>query len=62
MDFSFSEDQKQVAEYIDILKKMDFSDVEGYLLYIKAGDVISVPPGKVSKGKKKDESQLGLGF
>lgn len=57
-----SEDQKQVAEYMEILKKMNFTDVEGYLLYIKNGDVVSVPPGKVSKGKKNDEKQLGLGF
>ncbi len=57
-----SEDQKQVAEYMETLKKMDFRHVEGYLLYLKTGDVVSVPPGKVSKGKKKDDSQLGLGF
>jgi ATP-dependent helicase/nuclease subunit A len=44
------------------LKKMDFPNVEGYLLYIKTGDVVSVPPGKISKSKKKDEKQLGLGF
>ena len=57
-----TEDQKQVAEYMETLKKMDFTHVEGYLLYIKTGDVVSVPPGKISKSKKKDEKQLGLGF
>jgi ATP-dependent helicase/nuclease subunit A len=57
-----TEDQKQVNEYIETLKKMDIPQVEGYLLYIKTGDVVSVPPGKVSKGKNKDEKQLGLGF
>jgi len=57
-----AEDQKQVAEYMDTLKKMDFTHVDGYLLYIKTGDVISVPPGRVTKTKKKDEKQLGLDF
>jgi len=57
-----TEDQKQVAEYMEILRKMNFSDVDGYLLYTKTGDVVSLPPGKVTKSKKKDESQLGLGF
>ncbi len=57
-----TEDQRQVAEYMDTLTKMDFPYVDGYLLYIKTGDVISVPPGRVPKNKKKDEKQLGLGF
>ncbi|MBK5279633.1 MAG: hypothetical protein JJE09_12295, partial [Bacteroidia bacterium] len=54
------EDQKQVIGYLEVLHKMDFRHAEGYLLYIKTGDVVSVPPGKISKGKMKDESQLGL--
>jgi len=36
--------------------------VQGYLLYIKSGEVVSVPPGKVMKTVKKDDKQLGLGF
>jgi ATP-dependent helicase/nuclease subunit A len=56
------EDQKQVIAYIETLKNMDYTTVEGYLLYIKTGDVISVPPGNINKTKKKNESQLGLGF
>lgn len=55
-------DQHQVTEYIAIMHQMNFTEVEGYLLYTKTGDVVSVPPGKTSKGKKKDEKQLGLGF
>ncbi|MBL7873821.1 MAG: UvrD-helicase domain-containing protein [Cyclobacteriaceae bacterium] len=55
-------DQHQVAEYIAILHQMNFTEVEGYLLYTKTGDVVSVPPGKISKSKKKDDKQLGLGF
>lgn len=55
-------DQKQVLEYMNTLTQMQFTETEGYLLYTKTGDVVSVPPGKTSKGKKKDEQQLGLDF
>jgi len=53
-------DQRQVLTYMEILRKMNFIDVEGFLLYIRRGEVISVPPGKVKTAKKKDENQLGL--
>ncbi len=55
-------DQKQVVSYIDTLRKMNFVDVEGYLLYVKTGEVVSVPPGKASKIKKNADGQLGLGL
>jgi ATP-dependent exoDNAse (exonuclease V) beta subunit len=55
-------DQKQIQDYIDILHKMNFADVQGYLLYIKKGEVVSVPQGKIRSVKVKDEQQLGLGF
>jgi len=55
-------DQKQVREYVDILRKMNFVDVEGYLLYIRKREVVSVLQGKVKTVKAKDEHQLGLGF
>jgi ATP-dependent exoDNAse (exonuclease V) beta subunit len=55
-------DQKQVAAYIEILYKMNFKQVEGYLLYIKSGEIISVPPGKKSRIKESNEGQLGLGL
>ena len=55
-------DQHQVTEYINIMHQMNFTEVEGYLLYTKTGDVVSVPPGKASKSKNKDDKQLGLGF
>ncbi len=55
-------DQKQVVSYIDTLRKMNFVDVEGYLLYIKTGEVVSVPPGKKSKVKDNKDGQLGLGL
>jgi ATP-dependent exoDNAse (exonuclease V) beta subunit len=54
-------DQQQVVSYMDTLRKMNFADVEGYLLYIKTGEVVSVPAGKKSKVKGVD-GQLGLGI
>ncbi len=55
-------DQKQVSEYMQILQKMNFTEVEGYLLYTRDQEVISVSNGKVNVVKKKNERQLGLGF
>ena len=55
-------DQKQVREYVEILRKMNFVEVEGYLLYIKQKEVVSVLQGKVKSIKTKDENQLGFGF
>ncbi len=54
-------DQKQVQDYVDILRKMNFIDVEGYLLYIRTGEVVSVIHGKIKTSRKlKDDNQLGL--
>lgn len=55
-------DQAQVLTYIDILRKMNFIDVEGYLLYIKHREVVSVSASKVKVTKKKDENQISLEF
>ncbi len=55
-------DQRQVLTYIEILRKMNFLDVEGYLLYIKYKQVVSVSPGKVKVSKKKDENQISFEF
>lgn len=55
-------DQKQVSSYIDTLRQMKFTEVEGYLLYIKTGEVVSVPPGKKTKVKEDKKGQLGLEF
>ncbi|MBA4054857.1 MAG: hypothetical protein C0490_09110, partial [Marivirga sp.] len=55
-------DQKQVQDYIDILRKMNFVEVEGYLLYIRKAEVVSVLHGKIKTSKQKDKHQLGLGF
>jgi ATP-dependent exoDNAse (exonuclease V) beta subunit len=55
-------DQAQVLTYIEILRKMNFIDVEGYLLYIKHKQVVSVSAGRVKVTKKKDENQISLEF
>jgi ATP-dependent exoDNAse (exonuclease V) beta subunit len=55
-------DQKQVQEYIGILRQMNYADVEGYLLYIKDKEIVSVLPGKIKTAGKKDKQQLDLGF
>nr|WP_255534532.1 UvrD-helicase domain-containing protein [Chryseolinea lacunae] len=55
-------DQHQVSEYMEILRQMNFIDITGFLLYIRKGEVISVPRGKPKAVRKKDEQQLGLGF
>jgi hypothetical protein len=41
---------------------MNFTDVDGYVLYIRTKEVVSVVQGKVKSIKVKDENQLGLGF
>ncbi|HYI76692.1 MAG TPA: 3'-5' exonuclease, partial [Chryseolinea sp.] len=55
-------DQRQVLTYIEILRKMNFVDVQGYLLYIKHKQVVSVSPTKIKVSRKKDENQISLGF
>ena len=55
-------DQKQVAAYMDILKQMGFTEVEGYVLYTRDKEVISLNDGNRRIVQKKDEKQLGLGF
>ena len=55
-------DSHQVNGYLDTLRKMNFQDVKGYLLYIKTGEVVSVHSGKPTKATKQDKSQLGLDF
>jgi ATP-dependent exoDNAse (exonuclease V) beta subunit len=56
-------DIQQVDEYVKILRQMNFTEVEGYVLYLRDGEVYDVSQEKKQKLKKsKDESQLGLGF
>jgi ATP-dependent exoDNAse (exonuclease V) beta subunit len=55
-------DQQQVIEYMNILHQMNYADVEGYLLYVKTGEIVSVKAGRPKVVKKKDSSQLELGI
>jgi hypothetical protein len=41
---------------------MNYADVEGYLLYVKTGEIVSVKAGRPKVVKKKDSSQLELGI
>lgn len=55
------QDQKQVTEYMDILRKMNYTEVEGFILYVKTGDVVAVNTNKAKKLKTpKDINQLGI--
>ncbi len=55
-------DQRQVITYIDILRKMNFIDIEGYLLYIKDKQVVTVTAERIKVSKKKDENQISFEF
>lgn len=55
------EDLKQVKDYVSILRKMNFTEVDGYILYIKDREVINVDDPRLKSSKKKeDKDQLGL--
>jgi hypothetical protein len=56
-------DEKQVQQYMDVLRQMNYPDVEGYLLYLGENDIVEVKAGKpklIQKVRNKD--QLDLGF
>jgi len=55
-------DSQQVNGYLETLRKMNFTDVKGYLLYIRTGEVVQVPSGKPGKSSKQNKDQLGLDF
>jgi hypothetical protein len=57
-------DNQQVLQYIDILRQMNFPEVEGYLLYLRDRAVVEVKAGGKQRvvEKKKDRDQLSLGF
>jgi ATP-dependent exoDNAse (exonuclease V) beta subunit len=55
-------DQRQVQQYIGILRKMNFPEVEGYLLYLKDGEVVSVSQGRGKTLNPRNRQQLDLGF
>jgi len=53
-------DHQQVSEYLDILRKMGFTDVEGFLLYTRDRNVVAVGRGKPKAKKKGPDGQLDL--
>jgi ATP-dependent helicase/nuclease subunit A len=54
-------DIAQVKAYVNILHQMNFTEVEGYILYLKDREVINVNDLKLKSSKKKeDKDQLGL--
>ncbi len=53
-------DTRPILEYIDTLHKMNYTDVEGYLVYLKTGEVVGVSAAKSRVVKKKDDNQLAL--
>lgn len=58
------DDNRQVLEYMNTLRQMNFTEVEGYLLYLKMKEVVQVKEGGKQKAVKKlkDKDQLALGF
>ncbi|MGC1244344.1 MAG: UvrD-helicase domain-containing protein [Chryseosolibacter sp.] len=57
-------DEKQVLQYMDILRQMNFPEVEGFLLYLGETAIVEVKsPSRLKLVQKaKDRDQLDLGF
>ncbi|HEX5171826.1 MAG TPA: UvrD-helicase domain-containing protein [Cyclobacteriaceae bacterium] len=55
-------DQAQVQHYITTLHQMNYPDVEGFLLYVRSGEIVAVKAGRPKVVKKKDSNQLELGL
>jgi ATP-dependent helicase/nuclease subunit A len=56
-------DLQQVSDYVNILHQMNFTEVEGYVLYLRDTEVVNVSEQKVKTTKRKEnKDQLGLGF
>jgi ATP-dependent helicase/nuclease subunit A len=57
-------DEKQVTQYMDILRLMNYADVEGYLIYLGKNEIIEVKSGTkprvIQKAKPRDQLELGL--
>lgn len=57
-------DEQQVLEYMEIVRRMNFAPVEGFLLYLKEKEVVEVKPAARARVVKKvaDKDQLTLGW
>ena len=57
-------DEKQVNHYMEILRQMNFLEVEGFLLYLGRNEIVEVKSGArqraVPKSQNKDQLDLGL--
>lgn len=53
-------DVQQVSAYVKILRQMNFTDVQGYILYLKDRTVVDVNNIKPTSKRKDDKDQLGL--
>lgn len=55
------QDTSQVLHYMDTLRQMNYTTVEGYLLYLRDNEVVEVKTGVRGKAvKKKDDNQLEM--
>lgn len=53
-------DVQQVSAYVNILRQMNFTDVQGFILYLKDRTVVYVNTIKSAAKRKEDKDQLGL--
>jgi len=53
-------DTRSILDYVETLHKMNYTEVEGYLVYLKTGEVVGVSATRSRVVKKKDDSQLAL--
>jgi ATP-dependent helicase/nuclease subunit A len=54
-------DIQQVKEYIATLHQMNFTEVDGYLLYLRDGEIVNVKEERLQRIRKvNDDNQLGL--
>jgi ATP-dependent helicase/nuclease subunit A len=58
------DDNRQVLQYMETLRQMNFLDVDGFLLYLRDRQVVEVKAGGKQKVVKKvaDKDQMSLGF
>jgi ATP-dependent helicase/nuclease subunit A len=57
-------DNLQVLDYIETLRQMNFTSVEGYLLYLREKEIVEIKTGGKSRAVKKvaNKDQLSLGI
>jgi ATP-dependent helicase/nuclease subunit A len=57
-------DDRQVLQYIEVLRLMNFIDVDGFLLYVRENEIVEVKTGTrprvLQRVKHRDQLELGL--